>query len=216
MRKHLRELLEQYRLEEIADLAEERRRVLGVLRSLTYDRDPLVCWRAVEAMGEVAARIADTDPDCVVQELRSLFWLMNEESGGVCWLGPAAMAEIVRRSPGQSASYLPIMLSLLTEMAEEDLQHFRPKVLWGIGQLGAMARAEITGTLPAIEASLDHDDPLARGMAVWCLGQIGHGELVSQRPHLLDDNEPVQLYENGSITHTTVRELALRLRDVAA
>ena len=99
MKKRLRELLEQNRMEEIADLGEEHRRVFVLLRSLTFDRDPLVGWRAVEAMGEVAARVAGDDPDSILETLRGLFWLLSEESGGVCWHGPAAMAEIVRRTP---------------------------------------------------------------------------------------------------------------------
>ena len=40
MKKRLRELLEQNRMDEIADLAEESRRVMVLLRSLTFDRDP--------------------------------------------------------------------------------------------------------------------------------------------------------------------------------
>jgi len=216
MKKRLRELLEQNRMDDIADLAEDSRRVLGLLRSLTFDRDPLIGWRAVDAMGEVAARIADDDPECVLEQLRSLFWLLSEESGGICWHGPAAMAEIVRRTPEQSSSYVPITLSLLNEMADEDLEHFRPKILWGIGRLGPLAHAELAAVLPAIEASLDQGDAQARGMAAWCLGQVGHAELLAQRTDLLDDNEAVELYENGSLTRTNVRELVLRARDTAA
>ncbi len=32
-------------------MAERRKRVLGSLVSRTYHPDPLICWRAVEAMG---------------------------------------------------------------------------------------------------------------------------------------------------------------------
>ena len=216
MKKRLRELLEQNRMDEIADLGEEHRRVLALLRSLTFDPDPLVGWRAVEAMGEVAARVADEDPGSVLEALRGLFWLLSEESGGVCWHGPAAMAEIVRRTPEQSSEYLPITLSLLNEMADEDLDHFRPKILWGIGRLGPMAESELNMVLPAIEASLDHGDPQHRGMAVWCLGQVGRNELLAGRANLLDDNEPVEIYENGSLTRTNVRDLFLQARDAAA
>lgn len=216
MKKRLRELLEQNRLVEIGDLAADNRRVFGLLRSLTFDRDPLVGWRAVEAMGEAAARIGDDDPECVLEELRSLYWLLSEESGGICWHGPAAMAEIVRRTPEQSGSYLPITLSLLNEMADEDLDHFRDKILWGIGRLGQLARAELDRVLPAIEASLDERDPQVRGLAAWCLGQLGESELLSERTDLLNDAEPVELYENGEISRTSVRELVARARGTAA
>lgn len=216
MKKRLRELLEQNRLVEIGDLAVDNRRVFGMLRALTFDRDPLVGWRAVEAMGEAASRIGDDDPECVLEQLRSLYWLLSEESGGICWHGPAAMAEIVRRTPEQSGTYLPITLSLLSEMADEDLDHFRDKILWGIGRLGRLARVELDRILPAIEASLDERDPQARGLAAWCLGRVGEAELLRERTDLDDDVESVELYENGAITRTSVRELVARARETAA
>ena len=126
------------------------------------------------------------------------------------------MAEIVRRAPEQSANYLPITLTLLNEMADEDLDHFREKILWGIGRLGPLALPHLDEVLPAIEASLDQSNPQARGMAVWCLGRVGHAELLSARTDLLDDDRPVELYENGLLTRTSVRELAARARDQAA
>jgi HEAT repeat protein len=210
MKRKLRELLVENRLAEIADMAEGKRRVLGALRSLTYDRDRLVGWRAVEAMGVVADHLADRDADAVVEELRSLFWLLSEESGGVCWHAPEAMAEIVRRRPEQFSSYISITATLINEMADEDLEHFRPGILWAIGRLGPIAAATIDDVLPAIEASLDQSDPQARGMAAWCLGQIGRADLLRSRADLLEDDDTVAFYEGGQLTQTTVAELAVR------
>ena len=83
MKKRLRELLAQQCFDEIANLAGGKRRVFGLLISLTYDREPLIGWRAVEAMGAAAQRVAQDDPDCVRDLLRRLYWLMSEESGGI-------------------------------------------------------------------------------------------------------------------------------------
>ena len=210
MKRDLRELLVQNRLDVIADMAEGRRRVMGILRSLTFDRDRLVGWRAVEAMGVVADRLADQDPDAVIEELRGLFWLLSEESGGVCWHAPEAMAEIVRRRPSEFSSYISITATLINEMADEDLEHFRPGILWAIGRLGPLAADTIDAVLPAIVASLDQIDPQARGMAVWCLGQIGRVDLLDARTDLLEDAGPVVFYEHGELAETTVRELAMR------
>jgi hypothetical protein len=212
MKRKLRELLEQSRLEEIADMAEERRRVLGVLRSLTFDRDRLIGWRAVEAMGVVAERLADQDPDAVLEELRSLFWLLSEESGGVCWHAPEAMGEIVRRRPDKFSSYISITATLINEMADEDLDHFRPGVLWAIGRLGPIASGTLSDVLPAIEASLESPDPQARGMAVWCLQQVDRAHLIDGRPDLAADSGAVSLYEDGALTQTTVGDLVARAR----
>jgi len=211
MKKRLRQLLEQQSLNEIADLAERKRRVLNLLISLTFDRDPQIGWRAVEAMGAAAERIAPSDPDCVRDHLRRLYWLLSEESGGICWRAPEAMAEIVRRVPDLSQDYVPIVVTLIREMTDEDLDHFRAGILWAIGRLGLIAEKELAAVLPAIQACLGHTESQVRGMAVWCLGQCGQAELVERVGHMQTDEGPVAFYEDGFLSSTTVGELVRRL-----
>jgi hypothetical protein len=210
MKKHLRQLLQEQRLGEIADLALGKRRVLGLLISLTYDRDPLIGWRAVEAMGAAAERMASHDPDRVRDHMRRLYWLICEESGGICWLAPQAMAEIVCRTAVAVADYVPIIVSLLPEMAEEDLSHFRAGILWAIGRLGPLADPHVAAIAPAIGAGLDHPDPQVRGMAVWCLTQCGRQRLLDTRQDLLADDAPVMLYNDGRLEETSVGRLMRR------
>ena len=50
VKKRLRQLLEQRDTNGITALAADRRRTLGVLTSLTYDADPQIVWRAIEAL----------------------------------------------------------------------------------------------------------------------------------------------------------------------
>ena len=208
MKKQLRKLLECRNLEKLADLAGRKHRVLGLLVSLTFDRNPLIGWRAVEAMGVAADRIAENDPDCVRQHLRRLYWLLSEESGGVCWRAPESMAEIVRLRPRVFGDYVSIIVTLIEQMADEDLVHFRPGILWAIGRLGPLAREELDVVLCTIDACLDHADSQVRGMAAWCLGQCGRGEVLATREPLFGDPSPVRIYENGELVSVTVSELA--------
>ena len=62
-KKHIRQLLEHRDLDALADLAGRKRRMLGLLVSLTFDSDPLAGWRAIEAMGVATDRIAEDGPD---------------------------------------------------------------------------------------------------------------------------------------------------------
>ncbi|MFC1596428.1 DVU0298 family protein [Planctomycetota bacterium] len=210
IKKHLRELLDQGDLEQIAELAMRKKRALGILIPLTFDPDEQIAWRAVEAMGLAADRVAEDDPEFVRGHLRKLYWLLSEESGGVCWRAPEAMAEIVRRRPELFADYVPIVVSLIESMAEEDLDHFRPGALWAIGRLGPLAADHVQGVLPAVTAALDHREPQVRGMAVWCLGQVGREELLAGRPDLLADEGPVDLYQQRRLDRTSVGELVRR------
>lgn len=215
-KREIRALLREGDLDAVARLAERRRRVLGDLVPLTYHPDACIAWRAVEAMGLAAARISDDDPDAVREQLRRLFWLITEESGAICWRAPEAMAEIVRHRPGLFGEYVPIVMHLLLEMAEEDLAHFRPGVLWAIGSLGTLAAAHLDEVLPAIVAALDDSDAQARGMAILALERVGRGDLLAGREALLDDDGAVELYEGGTPRRSSVGELTRRALGVAA
>ena len=207
MKRELHRLLEEQHFDGIAEMAGRRKRVLGSLVSLTFDPEPLIAWRAVEAMGAAAERIARDDPQFVRNHLRRLYWLISEESGGVCWRAPEAMAEITRRRPELCADYVPIIVSLLASMAEEDLSHFRAGILWAIGRLGTLAREHAANVLPAIAAVLDHPASQVRGMAAWCLQETGQTQLLASRADLLADRGSVDLYQNGQLVRTSVADL---------
>jgi HEAT repeat protein len=214
MKRELRALLLERRFGEIAERAGATKRVLGTLVSLTFDPDPVVGWRAVEAMGVAAERIAQEDPEAVREHLRKLVWLLSEESGGICWRAPEAMAEIVSRQPVLFADFIPIVVHLIQETAEEDLGHFRAGMLWAIGRLGAVGAGEARAVLPVVLAALEHADPQVRGTAVWALGRIGRADTLAERRHLIVDDGVVALYEDGEIGRHTVAEITRRVRAV--
>ncbi len=206
----LRQLLECGEFEHITEMAGTKRRVLGSLVSLTYDTDPQIGWRAAEALGVAARRVAEDDPDYVREHLRRLYWLISEESGGICWHAPAAMAEIVRQEPRLFADYISIVVFLIPNMAEEDLDHFRADALWAIGRLGSLGREYIDSVHAAVISALDDPDPQVRGIAAWCLGRVGRTTTLAERADLLSDEGPVLLYEGGSLQRTSVGELVQR------
>jgi hypothetical protein len=164
----------------------------------------------VEALGTAASRIAEDDPEAVREILRRLRWLVNDESGGICLRAPEAMAEILRRRPTLYADYVPIVTTLIVSLEEEDLQHFRAGVLRAIGRLGALAAEHFREVAPAVTRALSHPDPQVRGMAAWCLGEVGRADLLMGQPGLDADDGPVTLYEDGSIARTTVSQLVQR------
>jgi HEAT repeat protein len=211
LKSTLRGLLLNRELEQIADLAPTRKRVLPSLVALTYDSEPIVAWRAVEAVGIAASRIAQHDPDFVREQLRRLLWLISEESGGVCWHAPQAMAEIVRLEPQLYADYIPIVASLIDNIEKEDLEHFRAATLRAIGRLAPIARDHLPDVLPAVMASLRDPDPQVRGLAAWCLQQLGESEALAGDSALAADMGPVLLYEHGQLVNTTVSQIVRRV-----
>lgn len=207
MKAQLRHLLEKADFQSITRLAGQHPRVLSFLTALTYDHDPQISWRAVEAIGLAAARVADNDPERVRIHLRRMQWLLNDESGGIGWRLPEAMGEIIRNRPDRFREFVPIVISLF-DMEEEDVVRFRPGILWAVGRLGQVIPQDVRPAIPWIVPCLNDPNPQTRGMAVWCLGQFRAVEHLAPAAALLEDNRPVQFYSGGQLTRTTVANLA--------
>ncbi|RME74230.1 MAG: hypothetical protein D6784_10475 [Chloroflexi bacterium] len=208
MKNHLRELLVARNFSAIQEMASRHRRTLSFLTALTYDDDPLIGWRAVEAIGLAAARIADEDdPEYVRVHLRRMQWLLNDESGGIGWHLPEAMAEIIYHRPHLFAEFVPIVISLF-DMEEEDVAKFRPGILWAVGRLAQIFPPErMSPARPWVVPCLDSPDPQTRGMAVWCLSHLGDTQPLSDRPALQTDPATVVLYHHGQLVRHPVAEL---------
>ena len=195
------------KLEEVADLATVRKRVLGSLIALTFDAELQVVWRAVEAMGMSVERVAKLNRSYAKEHMRRLYWLITEEAGAVFWRAPECMAECCARLPSLFKSHIPIAFYLLETLEEEDLEHFRPGALWAVGRLIHEARDDLPAVLPLVVEALDRPDPQARGMAVWCLGEVGEAGLLEGRTDLLGDEGPVTLYRGRAVEDRTVGHL---------
>lgn len=212
----IRNLLAEGRLEEVAETAVSAKRVLGILTGLTFDADPQVAWRAIEGMGMAVARLTEVDKPAAKEQMRKLYWLITEESGGFMARAPECMAEIAARSPEFFRSHVPIAFHLLETLEEEDLEHFRPGTIWAIGRLIDHAREYLPDVLPLVIQALDRPDAQSRGMAVWCLGEVGETGALEERAGLKDDQGPVDLYRDRILEKTTVGHLTREVLDRAA
>jgi hypothetical protein len=215
LKNTIKELLSKGKLEEIAELATTRRKTLGTLLALTFDSEPEIVWRAIEAQGMASERLSNSSPSYVREHMRRLYWLITEESGGCFWRAPECMAELGARMPRLLQAHVPIAFHLIETLEEEDLEHFRPGALWAVGRLIGVARDYLPDVLPLVVEALSEKDPQARGMAVWCLGEVGEAESLVRRPELLEDEGPVQLYRNRSLEATTVGRLTREVLDRA-
>ena len=92
-------LLEERKLDDLAELVVRKRSTLRYLNRLLYDPVALIRWRAIEGMGVVADRLAGEDPEAVRIILRNLLWSINDESGGIGWSAPECIGEIIYRRP---------------------------------------------------------------------------------------------------------------------
>ncbi len=200
-------------LEAIVDLTLARRKTLGTLLAMTFDADPQVAWRAIEAQGMAAETLSAESPAFVKEHVRKLLWLITEESGAVFWRAPECMAECAARMPELMKEHVSIAFHLIETLEPEDLEHFRPGALWAVGRLVHEAGRYLSDVLPLIQDALDHPDPQTRGMAAWCLGEVGEGGILDGKPELLEDDGPVQLYRDRILEHTTVGAVTRKVLD---
>jgi hypothetical protein len=188
----------------VAELARKDKRTFGKLISLAYNKDELICWRAIEAIGPAAAAVSRENRAAVRNVVQRLLWSAREESGGMGWSAAELLAEIVIAAPKAFPDIPPIIVSL---HSEDEEKVFLKGVLWAIGRMGEADIIGVAGSDKVIRDSLRHDDPEVRGMAVWAATRAGVDttEIVGG---LTGDENELTIYEDGELVRRTVGDLA--------
>ncbi len=91
------------------------RRVINPLIAALLHREEEVRTQAIKAIGQVVARLAEKDMESARIIMRRFMWMLNEESGGIGWGVPQAMAESMVCSPALAKEYLAIFLAYIWE-----------------------------------------------------------------------------------------------------
>ncbi len=179
--------------------------------------EELVRWHAISVFGQVVPRLADQDMEAARIVMRRFLWSLNDESGGIGWGAPEAMAEIMLHHDRLAEEYLHMLMSYLRPdgpLAHQDgnfleLPALQRGLLWGIGRLASgratelVARGVIDDLLPYLQA----EDGGVRGLAVWALGQLDDDAARVVLLPFADDIHPVHLYQHGRTRIVTVAEL---------
>ena len=194
----------------IVEYAGKYKRTLSFLTALTFEREQLVSWRAIEALGLAALRIAKDDPEYIRIHLRRLVWLLNDESGGIGWRAPEAIGEILHQSPNLFGEFIPILVNLM-DMEPDDAIRFRAGWLWAMGRLASVRIDAVRNALLWIMPCLDDPDPQVRGMAVWCLAEISYSLPVDKLAALQLDQGEVELYFSPNMVIVCIGALAKKL-----
>lgn len=206
MKSQLRAWLVDSEFQPIVEAASEHNRTVSTLIVLTYDADPLIRWRALDAIGRCAERLCSVRTGMLKNLLRRLFWHMNDESGTVAWHAPEAIGEIVRTDPIAFGEFIPMTVSLL-DMEPEDRSPFLPGILYALGRIGETAPDAVSESLTGITRALVANDVQTRAMAVWSLGRIGEREALLQHLEFAQDQSRAIVYKEEQLVTTTVAAL---------
>lgn len=178
------------------------RSIFRVLISLSYDKKSVVSWRAIEALGLAAGKMAERDPDAVRNLAQRLLWMMRDESGNNPWSVPEILGEIVRNSAALLADLPPIIASF------HDEEMLRPSVLRALERIAGVRPDMAETASPLVELYLNDINPAVRVYAVMLGGRLGLRALLTRIELLAKDGSPVTLYEEGDLVTTTVGEKA--------
>ncbi len=211
-RETVRRLLEDRDKAGIWRWAQEDRSPWRILNPLTLETDPLIRWRAIEAIGWIAAwkiQVGDGSLEPVRDMLRRLLWGMNDESGNSHWSAPDVIAEILVNVPELISEFAAPLLD------HRDSEPYRRGVIRAVARIAAAKSNPFVHLTESLTQSLRSADPMIRGCSLLALAHISRARalLWLQNPEhsasWRGDSEPFQFYDfhTGSLQNLTLARI---------
>ncbi|MFC2006337.1 DVU0298 family protein [Chloroflexota bacterium] len=193
IRQQVKTLLVQRDYSELLRLCQRERRFWRALRLCLYETDESLRWPAIEAVAELLKTWwHEGNGEKVREYIRSLLWLLNDESGGIGWSAPETIAETIVSIPELLEPYGSIMISC----ASEGSPLFNGS-LWAIGRLGKQIKEAIAFFQDKVFAAFDSDDPETLGLVAWAMGEADFTPALASLAMLRDREELVRIYIGG-------------------
>jgi hypothetical protein len=185
------------------------RRTVNPLFSLLLDRETLIRWRAVTAMGVVVAQLADSRLESARVVMRRMIWMLNDESGGIGWGVPESMGETLARSAVLAHEYDCMLISYCREEGNY-LEHpiLQRGAVWGLGRLAHARPSRVAGCGELLLPYLESPDPVLRGTAVWATMAFDNPRLRQALKNLVQDRASLEIYSAQKLRGHTVGGLA--------
>ncbi|TBV80077.1 MAG: HEAT repeat domain-containing protein [Desulfobulbaceae bacterium] len=191
-------------------LAWPRPRVLQALFSLLCHNDPLLRWRTVSVMGPLVADLANNNKEAARVVMRRLMWSLNDESGGIGWGAPEAIAACLVYHAQLADEYTHILVSFMREDgAFLEYPPLQQGLMWGVGRL-AQVRPQLLEKKRAshyLLPYLDSPDATVRGLAARALGLLRAGSATPALRLLLGQSQSLVFYQHPRLLTATVDEL---------
>ena len=187
------------------------RQVINPLFSFLVNSDEKLRWRAITAMGAVVENLARKDMESARVIVRRLMWSLNDESGGIGWGAPEALAEIMARHEGLAHEYSRILISYTDDegnfLEYEGLQR---GVLWGLVRLARVRPQMVTEAGGHLQKYLESGDATIRGLAAWASGLLRIEDARPMLQLLVNDDSLLRLYIDHEFTQLRVQDLAAK------
>jgi len=204
VKRDVETLLRKRAFEPLLELCEKDRRFWQEVRFRLYDLDETLRWSAIETIAKFMERRWQSGGHEKVRiYIRTLFWSMNEESGGIGWSSPQAIAEIIVHIPELIDPYGSMMIA--SSIEEPPLMK---GVAWGIGRLGKRIADSVEFFREKVLAVFQENDSETLGLLAWAMGRTGFPPALPLLANLLQREEPVTIYIDGVFLQKPLKQWA--------
>ncbi|MCI5221396.1 MAG: HEAT repeat domain-containing protein [Candidatus Electrothrix sp. AR4] len=221
IKQNVLELLNRDNLSDIQDKLDklQEKEVVNALFSAICRAEERIRWHAVSAMGVAVARLADKDIEEGRIIFRRMLWSLNDESGGIGWGVPEAMAEIMCLHKRLADEYTHMLISYMRPDGSENwqdgnfLEHesLQRGLMWAAGRMAQCHRLLLLekGMDCDLPPYLDSPDDAVCGLAVRATGLLGRTVRLDRVRELSTASDRMlRLYENGTFSTVSVAALA--------
>ena len=220
IKKIIYNALEQNDLDSVVSLVQKYKRVLSHLIRFAYDKDTLVGWRAIKAIGHASKMLVKTDDEFLRVTMRKLLWSLSDESGGIGWAAPEILGEIVRADPEKFSDIIPLIAGIY----EIEEKVFRPGVVYALASIAEIAPERVACYQKIIIMALVDADPLVRIYALTLVENVWNASLdknlwskeyrdrvLNVTNSLINDVGVAILYQNNGFCDFQVGEVASKV-----
>lgn len=178
----------------LLELCESNRHYWQEVRYRLYDLDEVLRWSAIETAAKLMKHWWDSGKEEKVRiYIRTLFWSLNDESGGIGWSSPQTIAEIIANNPVLIDPYGSMMIAHCI-----DEPPLIKGCFWGIGRLGRLIGETVKVFKNGILEVFSTGDFEVLGTAAWAIGEAGFTLAVPFLEKLIFRGEQVTIYLEGT------------------
>jgi hypothetical protein len=142
------------------------------------------------------------DTERVRRFICRILWLMNDESGGVCWNGPEVIGEVLRNVPHLVGEYGQLLPGFFAE------EPFEAGSRWAVARAAEVNKTLFRSSVDALVGSLDHPDSKIRGCSLIALKALDHPISKQNKERLRADRSTFSIYdlETGQLVDRRIAE----------
>lgn len=220
LKKQVISLLQNQDLDEIFTRLSSypEKHLVNALFSCLCHSSERVRWQAVSAFGFVVPALADKDLEEARTVMRRCLWMLNDESGGIGWGVPEALAEVMTHSPPLGKEYLHMLVSYALDDGPElfqdgnflELEPLQQGVLWGLCRVAPVYKDELLAHQLGdnLVIYFNSSNSGVRGLCCRLAGLLGLRKYRFLIAEAQSDKGVVRWYQEGSFIDQTVAELA--------